>query len=203
MAAGGVDLEGHAVLADFQRADFLGKMVGEGRDAFDPGEVGVDADVDLVGVEGLVQRGDPGVEALVSGEVGDFKREDPAELVGDQAGHLVGVAVDRAVGFGGLVELEDPAAEFGRALDGTEKEILADDFAAVVEHPQRHAGLRVPEAAAEGLAFLVEDFDQRARFGVAGDLADHAGPDRGVVAEVFETDGRHGRSVGRGRLGAQ
>ncbi len=86
----------------------------------------------------------------------------------------------------------DLAAEICGAADGGVEKRFVEILQRMADDPQRHAGFRVPQAPAEGRAFLAEHLDERPGGGIARDLADHFGPDRRVEGLVFDLDSRHG-----------
>ena len=193
VAAGKIDFVADPVFANFYRAHRIRFHAAEARDAFDAGEFLIHADDDAACVEGFVEERKPLREALPCGEVGDFHREDVGELVCDDPGHEVRVAMDGAVTVGFRVEFEHFPAELGGAADGIcEESLVLKGGERVADDAQGHPGFRVPESPAEGGALLAKHEHERAGAGVARDLSDHFWPDRGVEGLVFKLDSRHG-----------
>jgi len=191
VAGGEIDLVADPVFEDFHGADGIRCHAAARGDAFDAGEFVIDGDDDAFGFEAFVEDGQPIGQPLPCAEGGDFDGKDIVELVGDEAGEEIGVAVDGAVGIGADEVAEGDAAEFGGLADGVEEKRFVEVGGGVAHDAQRHVGARVPDSPAEGFAIAVEDTDEVAGFGIARDLADHLRPDGRVEGGAFDVDTRH------------
>lgn len=198
VTVGEIDFVADAIFENFHALKILRKRVIERGDSLNFREFGIDADDGALRAESLVERGNPGIEALPSSERGDLERKYVGEFIHDEAREKIRVAVDAAIRVGSLVELKHVAAQLARALDGVEEKRLVERiFEAMVDHAQRHTRFGVVEAPAELRSFRAEDLDERAGGGVARGFFDHTRPDGRVEIQVFEMDGRHDATVAR------
>jgi len=163
---GKIDFVGDAVLADFQWANALVLRVIADGQRFDSSDFGIDLDPHSARAESFVQCRHPIIKALPHGEGGNFDREDICEFIDDETGELIGIAVHRAVGFGGFVEAENVATEFPGALDGIEKKRFIWREGSVGCDAERDFRTGIPKTNAETLTFFIEHLDEVACFAI-------------------------------------
>ena len=194
MALGEIDFVADAVLADFDLGGRggVGLVEHRGLDAFEGAEVVVDVDAGKFGAREFVDERQPAEEALGDAERVDFAEQGVAVAVDHEAAEAVAVGADEAVGIGGLVELEEIAAQGDGAAQGGFEIRLVDRRGRMTDDAERNLGAGIEETAAGQVAVFVVDVDEIARAGVGGDLAKEARKDRRLERKVFELGPRLG-----------
>jgi hypothetical protein len=87
-------------------------------------------------------------------ERGDFDREHVAELIRHDARQEIGIAMDTAVAFRPVIELQDIPPQLARTHDRFFEKRLVNIFQTMAHDTQGHTRLRVPQAPAEARALF-------------------------------------------------